>query len=639
MEQKTTPEEGADSYGGMPAELYQEISGQNMVEWKLRSLLDPSYAEFMQQLVGLTVESTDAKSELIKFGTQYMLGTLVHSDTKMDVARDWRTKLTKAYADSPEASEWFLRNILDPSNHTLMENLNNFSKSDPTPGKSSRSLAKAALLSAQRCVSDMSKMTPESVREAAAAVVSEGKGEVEGEVDSKSGNASPIIPYSLQFAQKLIVMIGDEPSAKWIYDIVSAFAQLGAPEMKYVLQAGLLPTLLNLLNEHGIAKLWKTTTGSSSGTFHSSSSYQSGGRVGATYAERTARDRVTSVSQNAIILLTTLITNSFNLDEKTPRDTGNGVATLDAKSRTLISDPIFGERLMVLAFGTQLLDMTKQQIRFKNKSSEIFKSYPYNSEAREMLQHLLWNSPTFSQILIEDVLSRYLDEKLMTTGPLHTVFRFVVFLITLEDDRQESRTSKVLEIVSNFVRRMLDEKYLQMTAYLTHHVLMLCSDRVSSRICVPYFTQGEPLVLLQDLLAWQKASPCGFGPDAAVTHEPQTPLKEDQGQFFRAKELSSACPVENDWDPWPELSVEGLEQLLDGERPEMMGYDLHGEDPESIVGRRIEVWWHKEPAMYAGQITRYNPENRKHEGEFVAVAVSAVLVHIVAAVFVVGNIV
>ena len=85
--------------------------------------------------------------------------------------------------------------------------------------------------------------------------------------------------------------------------------------------------------------------------------------------------------------------------------------------------------------------------------------------------------------------------------------------------------------------------------------------------------------------------------------------------------------------------MEGLEQLLDGERPEMMGYDLHGEDPESIVGRRIEVWWHKEPAMYAGQITRYNPENRKHEGEFVAVAVSAVLVHIVAAVFVVGNIV
>ena len=92
---------------GCLRELYQEISGQNMVEWKLRTLLDDSYAEFMQQLIGLTVDSADAKAELIKFGTKYMLGTLVYSDTKSDVHRDWTNKLTKAYADSPETSIWF----------------------------------------------------------------------------------------------------------------------------------------------------------------------------------------------------------------------------------------------------------------------------------------------------------------------------------------------------------------------------------------------------------------------------------------------------------------------------------------------------------------------------------------------------
>ena len=48
----------------------------------------------------------------------------------------------------------------------------------------------------------------------------------------------------------------------------------------------------------------------------------------------------------------------------------------------------------------------------------------------------------------------------------------------------------------------------------------------------------------------------------------------------------------------------------------MMGYDLQGDDPESIVGRRIEVWWHKEVQKYGGQITRYNKETRKHLSKF-----------------------
>jgi ubiquitin C-terminal hydrolase len=620
IEQKSTTVEVVEAYAGMPAELYEEISGQNMVEWKLRSLLDPSYAEFMQQLVGLTVESTEAKSELIKFGTRYMLGTLVHSGTKRGVARDWRTKLTKAYAGSPEASEWFLRKILDPSNRTLMDNLNNVSKSDPTPGKTSRELAKAALLAAQHRVSDMSRMTPSFVHEAMAAAGAAGAGGGEGKGNSgsksqkQSGDAGANIPYSVQFVHKLIVMIEREPSAKWIYDIVSAFAELGAPEMQYVLRAGLLSTLLNLLDKHGIPTLWKTTASTSS----ASSSSRSRDESGATYAQKVARDRPVRVSQEAIILLTTLVTNCLNLDGKTRHNRTDIEATLDATSRTLISSPLFGERLMRLAFGTQVLDMTKTQKA--TKEYYFTQLYPYNSQAREMLTHLAWNSPEFVRILVDDVLSHYLD-KLMITEPLHTIFRFVVFLITLEDELQTSRTKQVLGVVSSFVRRMLDEKILKMTAYLIHHVLMLCSDRVCSHICIPFFTQGEPLALLHDLLAWQVASPCGFGPDAVITRKPGTPLKKGQGQFYRG---FVACPAEHDWDPWPELSVGGLEQLLEGKRPEMMGYDLHGNDPTSIVGRRIEVWWHKEVAMYAGQITRYNSENGKHEGEFVVVVVVAV---------------
>ena len=120
---------------------------------------------------------------------------------------------------------------------------------------------------------------------------------------------------------------------------------------------------------------------------------------------------------------------------------------------------------------------------------------------------------------------------------------------------------------------------------------------------------------MEDLLRWQVNSPCGFGPDAAIERNRKIPLREGQGQFLRKS--PEICPFENDWDPWPELSVDGLQKLLAGKRPEMMGYDLQGDDPESIVGRRIEVWWHDNGAkVYTGQITRYNKETRKHLSKF-----------------------
>ena len=600
VEQKTSTNVSSTSRD-MPAELYQEIWGQNMVNCKIRNLLDPSYAEFMQQLVGLTLDSSIARLELVKFATQYMLGTLVYSEIKSDVARDWKSKLIRAYAGSPEASEWFLQSILDQSNHTIMENLYNFSKLNPMPGETTRALAKAALLNAQRAVLDMEKVTPELVREAYSVLSASAK-KPESKFNSDlTGQQLPIkMPHSLLFLHKLLDLIEAEPSANWIYDMISGFVSLGDPEIKYVLRAGLIPTLLNLIQKYGIRNVWPRSTLSEGTKFASD----------VAYAEKVSENsgvRV-HVSGAAFKLLAILMTGCLNLDNKSKSDKAGGLLELEASSRSLISDVLFIKQLMHIAFGTQIFDLTERQKR--NKVPEVNYPYPHANHARSMLEHLAWNSPSFSALLNE-VLVKYFEDTCMNTIPLHTAFRFIVFLITLDDDLKDTRTKDTLDAVSNFVRQMLQGKYLKMTAYLIHHVLMLCSKKSCSRISISYFSEPERGELLSGLYSWLDSSPYGFGPDAIID-QPGVTLRQGQGQFLRADPM--VAPIENDWDPWPQLSINGLKEVLEGHRPDMMGYDADSDEPESIVGRRIEVWWHKERRKYSGLITRYNPETKKHLG-------------------------
>ena len=67
-----------------------------MVAWKKRNLLDQQYSEFTQHIVGLTVRDTTCQLAQLKFGTQYMLATLVHLPNVEDaVLRQWKLQLGK----------------------------------------------------------------------------------------------------------------------------------------------------------------------------------------------------------------------------------------------------------------------------------------------------------------------------------------------------------------------------------------------------------------------------------------------------------------------------------------------------------------------------------------------------------------
>ena len=289
--------------------------------------------------------------------------------------------------------------------------------------------------------------------------------------------------HILQFVHKLVPMIEADPSSKWVYDIISSFAELGLNESQYIVQAGVLSTLLRLLEENGIPKLWEKSNPSSSNSFDGNRS---------TYAEKVSYSVPVQVNQDAVVLLATLMTKCSNLDAETSLTVHtDGFISLDPISTRWVSELDVAEKLMRLAFGTQFSTCQLPKLAVKADHQIFFKFYPHNNEAISILKHLLWNSPTYTKILVEDMLSNYLYVKLMNVLPLHTVFRFVVFLITVKDDLQDSRTKQVLDVISHFIRRMLDEKILRMTAYLIHHILMLCSNKVCSHICIPYFTSSQ----------------------------------------------------------------------------------------------------------------------------------------------------
>ena len=206
-----------------------------------------------------------------------------------------------------------------------------------------------------------------------------------------------------------------------------------------------------------------------------------------------------------------------------------------------------------------------------------------------MLKHLMWDSPTF---LAHSTQMLEMSLKNATAQEVDHVFGFIEFGLTLRDPLQGERRGNFLTIVCNFAKQMLHEKCLRMIAFMAYHICKLTLDPLCD-VTLPWF-RANPVgqETTKQLLDWQILGPFGDQSGTFLRFSPEIPLTVNKD------------------DPWYELVVDGLKHILsekDGP-PSLTGYNLKTTPPESLVGKRVEVWFHQYKRTYLGMVERYQKE-------------------------------
>jgi hypothetical protein len=545
----------------MPPELYKEIWGQNLVAWKKRNLMDPQYSEFSQHIIGLKTNSKESQMAQLKFGTKYMLATLVNLPSVDDgVLRDWKTTLEKGYRTNPDAAKWLLNLVLDDSVlYTTVMTCDNKKTADAT-----RMLMKEAMsaiapierdsisnLNADDIMSiinesnDMDFLTTDNKNFTRSKTVESKDGSKKDESKNQSLKEMVSSCASLKLVVKMMRVIKFDPSKSWPFEILHQFVNQGTPETNFILTSGVLLHLcrhLPFVNEQ--FNLPSTTRNSPSSS--------------------------NILSSNGIQLLTTLIVSCTATN-----DDGKNPSPHQREPQRLLP-----ENVLNILMTEEFVSYIKYKLLIDNDMKHYF---------YVLLEHLCWNNENFLQITLQYIASCYERANYKSISRLYNLSRS---LINISDLLQVKRTRSIVNILLGGITSLM-KNYQKVTDLGMYEFFTLACE---NRHVMSLLRDKSNTPVLHSFLKWFK-------------HE------RENCQELRDHRAEVDGSVHLPWDLTTILCIENIIENDEKKIPQMTGYNYRKDDPMSIVGRRVEVFWSGSKAAYKATITKYTTKDGNHMGE------------------------
>ena len=577
----------------MPIELYDEIWGQNMVSWKKRNLLDLQYSEFMQNIIGLTINSAECQEEQLKLGTMYMLATLIHLPrVENSVLRDWRSKLGKGFTKNSSAAQWLLQLILTPtdeekdnsnklydiiihritketeatrllvreamsaisstSERSMISNMNSTQIQHELQLLDDSTQLKTRGPSESKTAASSSAGASAGIRKVAASSFSS-KMQVE---DADTEVLISAVPISAQFILKMVNVVYQNCSRNWPFEILVDFVQRSNVECQFVLRTGLLHHLCLQLPLKQNERMGNN------------------GRNG-----RNTKNLSYSGKQLLALLFQASTTPSKG---NSPRSTNtNDTHPVSMDVLTLLENVNFVEYISSQSF----------YIQEENKSSDgdgNVNAFQTKSSEMIVMEHLCWNNEKMLNIINQWLLLTF-DR--CGYWHLENIYNFVRCLFTIQDDLYEERVSSFVNIVLESINAT-KQQYRRVTSFHMYAFMTLvCNDSIVEKTLMQH-TLVKDQNVLEKYVKW------------CDTNSENNSLDE-----FRD---SSVQHPEKDL-PWDLIARECIVALMNGTKCQMTGFDTHKDDPTSLIGRRISVYWAGSSQAYEGMITKYSSKTMKFE--------------------------
>ena len=280
------------------------------------------------------------------------------------------------------------------------------------------------------------------------------------------------------------------------------------------------------------------------------------------------------LSSNGLLLFTTLLI-SCNVVEEEGDSTSPQQRLPRMKLPTEVKEQLISNDFL-------------QFIENKMDSLRGTKEIPY-----VMLEHLSWNHKEFLNLV----------EKRLVTVCEHAewhgmprAYNLVRSLLSIQDDLQHEREVRIVQI---FVEAIVHSKNISsaVTQYNLYELMTLAcqNDGVLTELRSGKYTKE----ILPSFAKWLDVE----------KEEQVVPMYRDMSVHNRGV----TDP------PWDKVTRDCILSVIENDESiQMTGYNSDTDDPNSIVGRRISVFWSGNNAAYEGTITKFSSQGKrkgKHEGE------------------------
>ncbi len=556
---KSMEEVGRTATMSMPPELYEEIWGQNKVSWKKRNLMDPAYQAFMQAFSRLNVQDPVVRGDQLQFSTKYMLSTLVHSTAKDNVIHDWREALAEKFCEAPQAARWFLSEaVLNPNNDTLLQSMTTGGKYDKA-AMSTRVLAGQALAAAAKA-------------------------------DAANGDAAEGPSVSHTFVQKLSGLMCADPSAAWVYDMLCNYTESSPAAMGFALGSlGLLPKVLRLL-----LNIDETASAAMAEALGEITASKHEGKSGVP-----TRKLMVTASPAALRLASLLLMASLNVDASanSPHQQEPRQPLDDASKRYVCSG----------GFTLKLVDIASK------RNSKSDRPDPYADIAQQLMLHLMWESQAFTHAL-HDALNEKFSE--CNHPDVIGIFRFVRAVLSCADSLAAARLEAFLDISLRAVQTLMEVCFKEAVFGIQHYVALAANE---PRVLAWVIKRHQQDMHLEKMQQWLQDEPMVKGQQLQfLWNQPQALYVEHDDDPWHVQLRAAVADLMNGMAPVcaPRTAEEALQRSAEAPRDTYWpGYDPDGGDnPESLLTKRIRIYWHKPCQAYDGTITKYNARDGTHQG-------------------------
>ena len=203
--------------------------------------------------------------------------------------------------------------------------------------------------------------------------------------------------------------------------------------------------------------------------------------------------------------------------------------------------------------------------------------------------HLAWESVTFENSILAALTS--ILEVSDWLG-IRNAFKLVRIVVSIADSRQKTRIGTFLSAIFAVLRDVME--FYKVALHIISGLLMLAArnDFVFD------WLRDEAPISMRDLHEWLEENP-GLRRDHGL---------QNKCKYFYRDTRSQRAAAFSDDDPSHELMKRALRALqgIDGGKRELTGYDEDEDDPESIVNRRLRIYWPKMGQWYSGTIINHS---------------------------------
>jgi hypothetical protein len=231
--------------------------------------------------------------------------------------------------------------------------------------------------------------------------------------------------------------------------------------------------------------------------------------------------------------------------------------------------------------------MTKDFIQYIENKME---SLPGTRETPSvMLEHLSWNQKEFFSV-VEERLVDFCESAEWHAIP--RAYKLVRRLLSFQDDLQREREVRIVRVL---VDSIVQSKNIcsAVTQFNMYELMVLACQ--NEGVLAELRSEEYIKEILPSFVQWLD-------------------VEKEQVDKFRNMSLRKQRNVEH--PPWDEVTRNCIQSIIaKSEKIQMSGYNPSIDEPNSIVGRRISVFWGGNATAYEGTITKYSSSSGKHEGE------------------------